>query len=321
VRLFILVCCAGCYNVDSLSQHADDAGADLNMAASHDLGNLDDLSSPDLSTMAVSWNSLQSGTSNHLRALAADGDTLWVAGANSTVLKIAADDKVSKKDPGPGFNLRGAASTAGDLWLVGDDGALLTRTAGGFLYSAMENDTLYAAFGLGAGDVVNVGSGGHFDRNLNPEETGVFIALFAVWGRSIDDLFAVGEGGTIIHRTADGGVPPWTALTSSTLSDLHGLSGSGSTLLATGASGVVLRSDDGTNWSAEASGSTADLFGVWLSGSEAFAVGGNGTILHRTGGVWTVEHTGGSTLRAVIGRSVTDVWAVGDDGTILHRQP
>jgi hypothetical protein len=312
---------AGCYDVDKLSASFDDSFADLSSNA--DLGGgPNDLSlsaSPDLPDGAVVlWRAVASPVTAPLRALASDGNVLYAAGGSSTVVRIAADDGITVEAPGAGFNLRGATAAGGDVWLVGDDGSVLLRGASGWGYSAQSGDTLYGAFGLGAGDFLEVGSGGHFARNQTAEDTGATVALFAVWARSSTDVFAVGEGGVILHRGSDAGAP-WTALTNNSTTDLHAVFGSGATVYAAGSSGTLLRSDDGTSWTAESAPSNADLFGLWASGNEAFAVGKNGVILHRTGGVWTLEHSGGPTLRAVLGRSGGDVWAVGDDGTLLRR--
>jgi hypothetical protein len=324
MRLALLLLLGGCYDVDSLS--ANFVASDLSMTspAGDDLSSrpVSDLSSPpdggsDASVTAV-WEPVQSAVSVPLRALTTDGDDLFVVGAASTILHVAADDSITPENPGPGYNLRGAASAGGEVWAVGDNGAVLQRSTG-WTNVGPTDDTLYGAFAAAAAVVVSVGSAGHFDRNQISEDTGNAIALFSVWARSGSDIFIVGESGTILHRGADAGV--FSALTSNTASDLHGVFGSGATLFAAGAAGTLLRSDDSTSWSAESIASTADLFGVWISGTEAFVVGDGGLILHRKGGAWSVEHSGGPALRAVLGRSATDVWTVGDDGTILRYHP
>jgi hypothetical protein len=324
MRVALLLLLSGCYNVDSLSANfvapdlsmASPAGDDLSSPPVNDLSSLPD-GGGDASAVPF-WEPVQSPVSANLRALAADGNDLFAVGASSTILHIAADDSITPENPGPGYNLRGAASAGGQVWAVGDNGTVLQRSTG-WINVGPTDDTLYGAFALGATDVVSVGSAGHFDRNLISEDTGNSIALFSVWARNGSDIFIVGESGTILHRGADAGV--FSALTSNTTSDLHGVFGSGATLFAAGAAGTLLRSDDSTSWSAETITSTADLFAVWITGTEAFVVGDGGLILHRKGGAWSVEHSGGPALRAVVGRSATDVWAVGDGGTILRYQP
>jgi hypothetical protein len=324
-----LLLAAGCYNVDSLTSNTPNSG-DLAVSAMEDLAGADfagvDLAiTPENDAGMPLWQALSSGVKADLRGLAADTDTLYVVGAGSTVLRITADNKVHAEDPGPNFNLRAVTTAGGDVWAVGDNGAALRRQAGVWHYSASDDAVLYSAFGLGAGDFVAVGSGGHFEHNQIEEMTGSSLALFGVFARSASDVFAAGEGGTIIHRGPDdGGAPdtsPWTALGSGTTNDLHGIHGDGTTLLAAGAAGTILRSDDGIAWTAEASGSSSDLFAVWVSDAEAYVAGNNGVVLHKKGTTWTVEHTGGPTLRAIVGRSTSDVFAVGDSGTILHRVP
>jgi hypothetical protein len=328
----VLAVCSGCYNVDSLTTPVPiHPNNDMSVVGVEDLAGADlagvDFSGVDLAGTGPDsgvpvWESVSSGVKTGLRAMAADGDTLYAVGASSAILRITSDNKVHDEDPGLGFNLRGVTAAGGDIWAVGDSGAVLRRHSGQWLYSSTSDATMFSAFGLGADDFIEVGSGGHYDRNQLEEETASTLGLFGVFARSATDVFAVGEAGTIIHRGPNNAVPDagaWTTLNSTTTNDLHGIHGSGTTLLAAGASGTLLRSDDSTAWSAETSGSAADLFAVWVTGTEAYAVGDKGVILHKKGGTWTVEHMSGAPLRAVVGRSATDVWAAGDDGTLLHR--
>src|ERR1044071_6667232 len=66
-----------------------------------------------------------------------------------------------------------------------------------------------------------------------------------VWAASAEDVFAVGDGGTILRRNND----TWTAMTSGTTVKLRGVWGTSSwDVWATGLSGTILHFD-GTSWS------------------------------------------------------------------------
>ncbi len=123
--------------------------------------------------------------------------------------------------------------------------------------------------------------------------------LHGVW-QSPDgqDLFAVGDAGTILHLT---GGP------------------------STGAS----------SWAKEPSGTLANLYGVWGSSANDVWVTGTlygspvsspppapstGILLHRTGGTWAAAPAPTTaTLRALAGTNTNDVWAVGLGGRPLRR--
>lgn len=332
MRLLLMMCgsmmCAGCYDVDALSKFFD-AGADLAEESPSDLagadltgldlaGTRDSDGGSDGGSLAV-WREVASGVSVSLRAIAADGDKLYIVGPSSTVVRIAADNRVGQDSAiDPGYNLRGAAGAGGSVWAVGDDGNILERQSGAWtLVSGGAGNTLYAAFALSSTDVVAVGTAPGFCLNMLCEDSGTLSTLFSVWARTTTDAFAVGEGGTILHHDT-----MFTPLTSGTTADLHGVFGSGTRIFAVGNGGTILKSDNDTDWTAETSGTTADLFAVWMFGEEAFAAGKSGVILHRAAsGTWSLEHMGGPDLHAILGRSTIDVWAAGDDGALLHYAP
>ena len=135
--------------------------------------------------------------------------------------------------------------------------------------------------------------------------------LNAVWGVGKNDVYAVGEWGTVLHYNGS----TWTSMASGTTATLNGVWGSGKDDIFVAGSGVVVHYD-GTTWSAIGS---PPLNAVWgSSGSDVFFVGQYGIILHYDGG-WAAMASGtGVTLDDVWGASGSDVFAVGGGGTILH---
>src|SRR5690349_5159585 len=88
--------------------------------------------------------------------------------------------------------------------------------------------------------------------------------LHGVWAASASDVFAVGDGGTILRRVSG----TWTAMTSPTTSDLRGVWGLSSSNVwacgvAAGGVGAVVHWN-GTSWSS-VRGTTTDLESVWAA--------------------------------------------------------
>lgn len=106
-----------------------------------------------------------------------------------------------------------------------------------------------------------------------------FQSLNAIWGSGPDDVFAVGDAGTIVHW--DGA--SWTRHASGTTEHLTGVSGlSASDVYAVGLGGTILHYD-GEAWAAEASGTTSALLGIACVGATVWAVGDYGEILKKPG--------------------------------------
>jgi Tol biopolymer transport system component len=147
-------------------------------------------------------------------------------------------------------------------------------------------------------------------QNPSPQGHG----LNAVWGSASNDVYAVGDYGTIVHY--DG--TQWQLMDSGTTRGLGGVWGSSPTsVFAVGAGGVILHYD-GTAWRAMNSGTSTDLNDVWGSGADnVFAVGSSGTIRQYDGSSWR-EMTSNTTeaLNSVWGSAANNVFAVGNNGTI-----
>ena len=133
-----------------------------------------------------------------------------------------------------------------------------------------------------------------------------------IWGSSADNVFAVGNGGTILHYDGSN----WSGMSSGTSGYLYGVWGSsGDNVFAVGNGGTILHYD-GSNWSAMTSGTIQGLNDVWgSSADDVFAVGWVGTILHYDGSNWSGMSSGTTfeKLSAVCGSSEDNVFAVGSD--------
>ncbi|HTN91600.1 MAG TPA: DUF4215 domain-containing protein, partial [Sorangium sp.] len=140
--------------------------------------------------------------------------------------------------------------------------------------------------------------------------------LTDVWGSGPQDVFAVGQNGTISHYNGH----DWQAMTPPLQETYLGVWGSGpQNVIAVGQSGTILHYHD-QYWHPMDSTTSATLSDVWGNGlQDVFAVGAGGTILHYDGQDWQAMTSPTSEgLSGVWGSGPQDVFAVGSSGTILH---
>jgi len=147
-----------------------------------------------------------------------------------------------------------------------------------------------------------------------PVDTGLDLPLMNwVFGFSADDVFLVGNRGTIVHW--DGGA--WTIQETPTDDQLWGVWGAApDDVYAVGGSGrrgseAVLLHYDGVSWSdvdfGELDRETRALFKVWGSGpDDVVVVGQRGVVIRWDGSEWT-QHLVGTT------EDLISVWGTGPD--------
>lgn len=142
-------------------------------------------------------------------------------------------------------------------------------------------------------------------------------ALKAVWAASSTEVFAVGDGGTVLHYDGTawsvqaelgGGAPVLTGVWGSSPQDVFAIAQDGRLFHFDGA------------WQDRGDISTEPLLGLWGAGpDDVFAVGFTGTIIRISGG-GTVAMTSntGATFYAVSGTTAADITAAGSVGVIQH---
>ncbi|MBN2493089.1 MAG: hypothetical protein JXR96_00755 [Deltaproteobacteria bacterium] len=175
-----------------------------------------------------------------------------------------------------------------------------------------QGNTLRGVDGISDSDLWAVGEGGmilHWNgTNWTIVESGVRESLADVWVTSADDAWAVGTDGTVLHWDGAGWSPVSTGF------DDHfeavAADGQGRVWIA-GREGMLCR--DGGVWSQDTSHSA--LQDIWLrSPDEVWAVG-SGTIIRFDGQRWNELDSGLDVqplLSGVWGASGDDVWVVGD---------
>ena len=168
----------------------------------------------------------------------------------------------------------------------------------------------------------------------NPQSSGTSESLASVAFTSVNDGWAVGSGGTILHTTNGGAT--WAKQPSGTSAVLNGVAfANASDGWAVGCNGnatagiVLATTDGGATWKAQQSNTSDVLCGVaCTNASDAWAVGYDnnspaGIILATTNGgaTWTPQDptTTATTagLDAVACTNASDAWAVGGAGAIL----
>jgi hypothetical protein len=176
--------------------------------------------------------------------------------------------------------------------------------------------------------------------------------LSSIWGAAADDIWAVGEAGTIIHYDGAG----WSKVTSGTTAGLHWVWGSGkSDVWAVGTNGVVLRYKgsawssstqgssphncvwgtgpsnvwvsgaavhhfDGTNWSTDTSALGHSIWGSSASDVYLVGIATGSVVYHYDGSAWS----GGTNISSkyiarLFGFASNDIWAVGEPGILRYN--
>ena len=137
--------------------------------------------------------------------------------------------------------------------------------------------------------------------------------LHSVWAVDADNVFGVGDNGTILRRLNGN---DWTAMSSGTTNNLRAVWGqSPSDVWAGGASGTVLHFD-GTSWSS-VSAPISNVDSIWGSSSTNVWFVGSGGVLRWNGSSFATFGFGGI-LASVSGTGPNDVWVTGES-TYLHR--
>lgn len=191
--------------------------------------------------------------------------------------------------------LNGVWGTATDrLWVVG---ARDVEPAEGVLFQSDEDPTTVGAF-------IEV---------TVPDLPG---ALHAIWGRSEEEIFAVGDGGTILHF--DG--ISWAPEVSGTGSSLRGIAGDLETVIAVGADPPVVLERIADTWQdvtppAALGGAPA---AVAISPRGDVYVVGDGLRLRRVEGVWLDESLGAPERLVSIWALADNAYAVSDAGALTH---
>ena len=230
---------------------------------------------------AQGWSAVDSGTTNDLHGIAADGDVLWAVGAKGTILRIANGAVASLASPVP-IDLYAVAATPLGMLACGRGGTLVSIAEGVTLASTGTTADLRAIVAGGDGRVWVAGAFGTLLRlgtslGATPEviASGVGGSLMALASMT-DGVLAVGDNGVVVAATAGGA----TLEHESPGAFLYGVATRADGLaIAAGANGLVLVREGGA-WSTEvATEGGATFEAVWLGDDEAL-IGGVFRLMH-----------------------------------------
>ncbi|HEU4559012.1 MAG TPA: hypothetical protein VFS20_14225 [Longimicrobium sp.] len=210
---------------------------------------------------------------------------------------------------------------AGTVYMVGYGGALgkVVNGVPGTLQSPTTR-TLTGAWAADASNVFAVGDGGTIIRSsgagiFTTMPSGTTQTLTSVWGSSPTDVFAVGHNATILHY--DG--TTWSAMPSPTNQHLDEVHGTGPhDVWAVGSLGTVLHYD-GSSWENIPTGTTRFLSALWTAPDGTLYVGGNFVLMRYANGAWG-SYPAPYWIDSLAGVSANEVFAVGTGGLILHGQ-
>ena len=135
-----------------------------------------------------------------------------------------------------------------------------------------------------------------------------------MWGAAADDVWAVGDGGTLAHY--DGAT--WSAVASPTTQPLNAVwgSGPGDVWVA----GYAKLHYDGATWAVVGPPSPIE-FAVWGTGANDVYSAGIEGVAHWNGAAWTKQAIGTSNILFGLAGGGSDVWTVGQGVTVLRHGP
>lgn len=144
--------------------------------------------------------------------------------------------------------------------------------------------------------------------------TGVTALLHGIATVDANDVFAVGDAGTILRRQNGA----WTKMTSNTTANLRGVWVRDATdAWAVGQGGIVVRWN-GTAWSVDENAPVLDYKGVWGSAANDVWMIGDGTAVHFTGGTTYTEAVIPGAPVSISGVAANDIWIASESGKISH---
>ena len=258
---------------------------------------------------------------------------IYCAGSGGLILHYNGSDLTRMSTPVTNslYSIWGEAED--DLYTVGWGGTILHYDGAGWVET--EKITKFGLLSIwgtgGAGDIYAVGQTAlRYDGSeWNPVPVRNEPDFTDVWAGSsadIEEIIAVGSGGTVLKSTGGDYFSSMTVDAGTISSDLNGVAGYADTaLFIVGDGGTILQRDesDNSNWLDVSPGLTADLQAVAvLSNDLAYAVGTGGIVVEYDGDSWTE-------LAGLVGQTLNDVWLsdaggdtvihiVGDNGTALY---
>jgi hypothetical protein len=161
-------------------------------------------------------------------------------------------------------------TAADDLWIAADNSSNVSWQLGVTMHGRAAPD------------------GGAGALEWQPVDSQASVVFFSIWGTGANDIWAVGDKGTIRH-IGSANADRWDIVASPTKESLRSVYGFGANdVWAVGENGTILHFD-GKEWKESVAAfqvnrKKPDLHGVWGSGPNDVWIVGDGVALHHTGG-------------------------------------
>ena len=179
--------------------------------------------------------------------------------------------------------------------------------------------TMNAIWGFATDNLWAVGDGGqilHFDGTTwSLQPSGVTRNLQSVWGSSASDIWAVGDQGTILHF--DGTAWSQVPAPGGSTTNLTAVRGSSASDVWAIGNAATLYRFNGTQWATQAGGPGGNLIGLYVApDGTAFITSVLGQAMRWNGSMFVSTPTMGGPLYGISGLSATNVLFSGDSGAI-----
>jgi hypothetical protein len=235
------------------------------------------------------WRSADLPTSLNIYAVwGVSEDDVFAVGQAGRAIHFDGTRWLAELDIGPDYY--GVWGTGeGDVWAVGNQGRIVHRAGAPPWFSEQSATTrrLNAVWGESAGHVYAVGDGGEITERVNnrwarglPRTSAELFDVCGLEttntdGEPVTDLYAVGAGGTILHRDVDTGM--WEPMDSGVGATLYAVAVARNKIVfAVGGGGVIVALLQG-EWRALPGLTTEDLFDIGAApDGELFVAGGSG---------------------------------------------
>jgi photosystem II stability/assembly factor-like uncharacterized protein len=251
-------------------------------------------------TASVALQGCSATDDMHVWAWGTNGVVLVTTNGGTTWTTVATPPATTLTLQAGGHSPSGTSVT-----VVGDKGALFRAPDGAAFASEQKGpqDALSSVHGVAPGKLFAVGAGGTIYRTTDggaiwtklaiPSESGTTADLISVWGSSINDVYAVGNG-VIVHST-DGltfqkytGILPAMLVLNDVWGGTNGVFAAGQTGTGATMARVLLHTTtQGASWSAVTISGYTDTMGSGQSAQTTFSLG-------------------------------VDTWVAGDGGKIYH---
>jgi hypothetical protein len=260
-------------------------------------------------------------------------------GAGGTVLSRAPGGSWSRVAQGvSGGTLRAVFGLrSGDIYAAGERGTFLFRNGGAWQTVTFTSSNLGGVFASDDSHLFVAGAGGEIWFNdirggegpapqVHWRQVGGRVPtreqLYGVGGTSASNVYAVGTGGTVLHKSGDAWRREAQGLISS---ELYGVTVvSANEIYAVGEGGVILARRDGI-WRREGEGVTSNpLQAIFNDGTTVYAVGPFGTWIEKpvgsSGTYWhLVSQPAGDAYFTALSGNAEEIWAVGGFCTAVKK--